>query len=458
MRSWEPKQALRHEHSKRRYRRQQLQASPPTVLAIGFLLLIFIGSIVLSLPWASTQPITYFEALFMATSAVTVTGLTVVDPATGLTHFGQIALAIMVQIGGIGFVTFAVIAAITMRKHISVSQQALALEAFNQTSVARVRDTALQVFKIAALIELVAALLLFIRWSADMPWKTALYRALFHSVSAFNNAGYSLFADSLEPWAGDISVVAILSSLIILGGIGFGVLADVWKNKNWRFLQPYTKLIILATLVLNLIGFTAFFLIEYSNPHTIGKLSLYDQILATWMQTAATRTAGFSTMDLHYMRDGTSLLLILLMLIGGGSLSTASGIKIGTVMILLAASYSYIRQRQEIVLMQRSVAPETVQKALALFLITGTMYFVGIFSITLLEEDLPLVSILFETAAAISTTGMSHGITNQLSQPSQAIIMFLMFIGRIGPLTLVYTIANRQRSRIRYPEGQFQVG
>lgn len=457
MRSWEPKQALRHEHRKPR-RQQQLQASPPIVLAIGFLFLILLGSAILSLPQASTAPISYFEALFMATSAVTVTGLTIVDPATGLTHFGQIALAIMVQIGGIGFVTFAVIAAITMRKHISVNQQALALEAFNQTSVARIRDTAKQVFKIAAAIELTAALVLFIRWSGDMPWQTALYRALFHSVSAFNNAGYTLFNDSLSPWASDITVVAVMSSLIILGGIGFGVLGDVWKNKNWRSLLPYTRLIILATLVLNLIGFGAFFIIEYHNPYTIGKLSLYDQLLATWMQTAATRTAGFTTMDLQYMRDGTSLLLIVLMLIGGGSLSTASGIKIGTLMILLAAASSYIRQRQEIVLMQRSVAPETVQKALALFLITGAMYFLGVFSITLFDEDLPLVSILFETASALSTTGMSHGITNELSKPSQSIIIFLMFIGRLGPLTLIYTIANRQRSRIRYPEGQFQVG
>ncbi len=455
MRSWEPKKVL--QRSSFSPRRQHLQASPPAVLAIGFLTLIFIGALVLSLPQASTQPISFFQALFMATSAVTVTGLTVIDPAQDLTHFGQIALAIMVQIGGIGFVTFAVIAAITMRKKISISQQALALEAFNQTSVARVRDTALQVFKIAATIELLAALLLFIRWSFDMPWQTALYRALFHSVTAFNNAGYSLFNDSLVPISTDISSVLILSMLIILGGIGFPVLADLGKRKNWRQLQAYSKLILMGTLVLNLIGFSVFYLLEFNNPDTLGKLSLYDQVLATWMQTAATRTAGFTSLDLQHIHETTSLFLIVLMLIGGGSLSTASGIKIGTLIILLAAVRSYIRQRQEVVLMQRTVAPETVQKALALFLITGALYFIAILFLTFFEEQ-PLISLLFEAASALSTTGMSHGITAQLSTPSQLFIMLLMFVGRLGPLTLVYTIANRQRSRIRYPEGQFQVG
>lgn len=454
MRHWEPRQTLlRHQ----RVRTQHLQASPPAVLALGFLGIILIGTLVLLLPQASTGSITFFQALFMATSAVTVTGLTVIEPARDLTHFGQIAMAVMVQIGGIGFVTFAVIAAITMRKRISVSQQALALEAFNQTSVARIRDTALQVCKIAAAIELTAACILFIRWSFDMPWQTALYRALFHSVTAFNNAGFSLFQDSLVPVAGDLTSILVLSSLIILGGIGFSVLADLWQKKNWRQLQAYTKLILLGTLILNLFGFTTFYLLEFRNPDTLGLMSLYDQILATWMQTAATRTAGFTTIDLDQTRTATSLILIMLMLIGGGSLSTASGIKIGTLIVLLAAVRSYLRQRQEVTLMYRSVAPETVQKSLALFLITGAFFFVGVFVLTLLE-DMPLISLLFEAASALSTTGMSHGITAQLSTPSQGLIMVLMFVGRLGPLTLVYTIANRQRSRIRYPEGHFQVG
>ena len=439
------------------HRNRTLAASPPQVLALGFLGLIVVGAVLLSLPQAAVQRLSFFEALFMATSAVTVSGLAVVDPASELTHFGQITLALLVQIGGMGFVTFAVIAAITMRKRISVNQQALALEAFNQTSVSRIRDTALQVFKIAALIELSAALILFLRWLIDMPWTTALYRALFHSVTAFNNAGFSLFHDSLVPVSGDLIVVMTLSGLIILGGIGFTVLADVGQKWRWRNLQAYTKLILIGTLVLNLIGFAALWLLEMNNPNTLGMLGRADQALAAWMQSAATRTAGFTTMDLHYLRDSTQLVLILLMLIGGGSLSTASGIKIGTLIVLLAAVRSYVRQRQEVVLMDRTVAPETVQKALALFLITGALYFVSVLLMTLFE-DLPLISILFEAASALSTTGMSHGITDKLSMPSQLLLMILMFTGRLGPLTLVYTLATRKRSRIRYPEGNFQVG
>ncbi|WP_454007803.1 TrkH family potassium uptake protein [Alcaligenes sp. Marseille-Q7550] len=455
MRDWLPTLIPRRQGT--HHRNRTLAASPPQVLALGFLGLIVVGAVLLSLPQAAVQRLSFFEALFMATSAVTVSGLAVVDPASELTHFGQITLALLVQIGGMGFVTFAVIAAITMRKRISVNQQALALEAFNQTSVSRIRDTALQVFKIAALIELSAALILFLRWLIDMPWTTALYRALFHSVTAFNNAGFSLFHDSLVPVSGDLIVVMTLSGLIILGGIGFTVLADVGQKWRWRNLQAYTKLILIGTLVLNLIGFAALWLLEMNNPNTLGMLGRADQALAAWMQSAATRTAGFTTMDLHYLRDSTQLVLILLMLIGGGSLSTASGIKIGTLIVLLAAVRSYVRQRQEVVLMDRTVAPETVQKALALFLITGALYFVSVLLMTLFE-DLPLISILFEAASALSTTGMSHGITDMLSTPSQLLLMILMFTGRLGPLTLVYTLATRKRSRIRYPEGNFQVG
>ena len=455
MRDWLPN--LIPHSSGPHHRTRTLGASPPLVLALGFLALILIGAVILSLPQAAVERLSFFEALFMATSAVTVTGLTVVDPASELTHFGQITLALLVQIGGMGFVTFAVIAAITMRKRISVSQQALALEAFNQTSVSRIRSTALQVFKIAAVIELTAAVILFLRWVIDMPWQTALYRALFHAVTAFNNAGYSLFHDSLVPVSGDVIAVMTLSGLIILGGIGFSVLADVNQKWQWRSLQAYTKLILIGTLILNLIGFSALWLLEANNPKTLGMLGMGDQALAAWMQSAATRTAGFTTMDIQYLRDPTQLILILLMLIGGGSLSTASGIKIGTLIVLLAAVRSYIRQRQEVVLMERTVAPETVQKALALFLITGALYFFGVLVMTLLE-DLPLISILFEVASALSTTGMSHGITGKLSVPSQILVMVLMFTGRLGPLTLVYTLATRKRSRIRYPEGNFQVG
>lgn len=455
MRNWLPNSVTRRLEVNPHAR--TLSASPPLVLALGFMALIILGAILLSLPQAAEHRLGIFQALFMATSAVTVTGLAVIDPATDLTHFGQIVLALLVQIGGMGFVTFAVIAAITMHKRISVSQQALALEAFNQTSVSRIRSTAFQVFKIAALIELTAAAILFLRWTIDLPWTTALYRALFHAVTAFNNAGFSLFHDSLIPISGDFVSVMTLSGLIILGGIGFTVLADVGQKKRWQTLLPYTKLILLGTLILNLIGFFSLWALEFTNPNTLGMLGVGDQALAAWMQNAATRTAGFTTMDIASLRDSTQLTLIVLMLIGGGSLSTASGIKIGTLIVLLAAVRSYIRQREEVVLMERSVAPETVQKALALFLITGALYFISVLLLTLFE-DMPITSLLFEAASALSTTGMSHGITHKLSTPSQILIMVLMFAGRLGPLTLIYSLATRKRSRIRYPEGNFQVG
>ncbi len=455
MRNWDPLYSLT---SYRRVKRTGLlRASPPFVLAAGFLCLILLGTLLLSLPAASQHPISLFEAFFMATSAVTVTGLTVIDPATMLSQFGQIVLITLVQLGGLGFVTFAVIAAITLGNKMSLQHQALALEAFNQTSVSKIRRTAFLVFKTSIAIEAVAAVILTLWWWRDLPFFTALYRAVFHAIAAFNNSGFSLFPSSLALFVDDAVTVLMISSLIILGGIGFPVLGDIANKRRWLTLLPYTKVIILGTLILNLVGFVSIWLLEAGNPATLGALSAPGQALAAWMQSVTARTAGFTTIDITQLRDTSTLLIIMLMFIGGGSLSTASGIKIGTFIVLLAAVYSYIFHKKEVVLLKRSISPDTVQKSLALVLVTSAMAFGGVLLMTIFE-DAPFINILFEVVSALSTTGLSRDLTHHLSQPSQALLIVLMFVGRLGPLTLVYSLATRKRSKIRYPETEFQVG
>jgi len=455
MRNWDPLYSLT---SYRRVKRTGLlRASPPFVLAAGFLCLILLGTLLLSLPAASQHPISLFEAFFMATSAVTVTGLTVIDPATMLSQFGQIVLITLVQLGGLGFVTFAVIAAITLGNKMSLQHQALALEAFNQTSVSKIRRTAFLVFKTSIAIEAVAAVILTLWWWRDLPFFTALYRAVFHAIAAFNNSGFSLFPSSLALFVDDAVTVLMISSLIILGGIGFPVLGDIANKRRWLTLLPYTKVIVLGTLILNLVGFVSIWLLEAGNPATLGALSAPGQALAAWMQSVTARTAGFTTIDITQLRDTSTLLIIMLMFIGGGSLSTASGIKIGTFIVLLAAVYSYIFHKKEVVLLKRSISPDTVQKSLALVLVTSAMAFGGVLLMTIFE-DAPFINILFEVVSALSTTGLSRDLTHHLSQPSQALLIVLMFVGRLGPLTLVYSLATRKRSKIRYPETEFQVG
>ncbi|MFC4298621.1 TrkH family potassium uptake protein [Castellaniella hirudinis] len=435
----------------------QLQASPPAVLAGSFIILILTGTVLLSLPIAQRHPFGVFEALFTATSAVTVTGLMLIDPAQDLSFFGQAVLLALVQIGGIGFVTFAIVATLTLGKRVSLKYQALALEAFNQTSVSRIRQTALTVLKFSLAIEGAAILILTLWWWRHDNLGHAFLLAGFHAVSAFNNAGLSLFPDSLAAFVGDPVTTFVMTGCVILGGLGFSVLADINQKRAWATLAYYTRLMLIGTLVLNLIGFALFWLIEARNPHTLGALPAASQGLAAWTQVVASRTAGFASVDVDQLYDSSRFLLTGLMFIGGGSLSTASGIKLVTFIILLAVVRAYVLQRKEVVLMHRTIAPESIQKALALMMVSGLLVCLGIFLVSLFE-DLPFIAVVMEVMAAFSTTGVSPDLTRTLSLPSQIILMLLMFIGRLGPLTLVYNLGTQRHSRVRYPETVVQIG
>lgn len=436
-----------------------LGASPPTVLAAGFLFLIALGTVLLALPISSrTGGLTLFEAFFTATASVTVTGLSIVD-FQSLSLFGQWVIIGLVQIGGLGFVTFAVVSAITLGHRMSLRQQSVALEAFNQTSTARLRNTAVSVLRYTIVIELTSTVVLFLWWwgGGRMEAGPALLNAFFHAVTAFNNAGIALFSDGLKSFTGDPITIAVLSTGVILGGIGFPIMANVIRKRRWSALSPYTRLIILSAILMNLVGFAGIWLLEAGNPRTLGALSWTDQALAAWMQSVSLRTAGFVLIDIAAIDDSTALLSALFMFIGGGSMSTAGGIKLGTFIVIIAAVFAYVSQRKEVVLMKRSVSPEVVQKALAVVVVTVFTLALALLLLTIFE-DIDFVSLMFEAMGALSTTGLSQGVTAELSTPSQCVLLVLMFMGRVGPLTLVYSLATRTRSRIRYPEMEFQVG
>ncbi len=447
-----PLQAWRHAK-----RTGQLQASPPAMLAGSFIILILIGTALLSLPIAQRQPFGLFEAFFTATASITVTGLAVVDPATDLSFFGQAVILALVQVGGLGFVTFAIIATVTLGKRVSLKYQALALEAFNQTSVQRIRQTALTVLKFSLAIELAAILILTLWWWRHDTLEHAFLLAGFHAVSAFNNAGMSLFPGSLATFTGDPVTIFVLTGCIVLGGLGFSVLADINQKRSWSGLAYYTRMMLLGTIILNLVGITLFWLIEARNPQTLAHLPVASQGLAAWTQIIAARTAGFASVDIDRLHDSSRFLLIGLMFIGGGSLSTASGIKLGTFIVLLAVVRAYVQQRREVVLMGRTIAQETIQKSLALLMVSGLLVCLGIFLMSLFE-DLPFIAVVTEVVAAFTTTGLSPDLTRNLSLPSQILLMLLMFIGRLGPLTLVYSLGTQRHSRVRYPEAQIQIG
>lgn len=435
-----------------------LNASPPIILAGGFIGLILVGTILLATPFAANhETIGLFNAFFMAASAVTVTGLSIIDTSADLSIIGKSILIILVQLGGLGFVTFAVLTSLALGRKLSIKQQAVALQAFNQTNVSHIKQTAVVVIKITLIIEACAAVILALWWWRTMPLDTAILQGIFHSIAGFNNSGFALFDGSLNSFNDDSITILVIAFLIILGGIGFSIIHDINNERKWSRLMPYTKVVLIGTLFLILFGFVAFLLIEMNNNATIGNLPWHGKILSAFFQSVTTRTAGFTTFDVTEMRDSSTLITLVLMFIGGGSLSTASGIKVGTFMVIMAAIWSYITQRHEIVLMKRSIELETIQKSLSLIVISGIFVVFGVFILTILE-DKPFIDLLFEVISALSTTGMTRNTTPNLSTASQVIIIIMMFAGRLGPLTLVYSLATHRTSRVRYPVANFPVG
>lgn len=436
---------------------KKIQAAPPLILSISFLAFILVGMLLLKLPIATYTPISWLDSLFTATSAVTVTGLVVADTATEFTFFGQVVIAVMIQLGGLGLMTFAVVTLIALGGKIGFLQQTIAKEAFNQTDRSTLVNTAKAVILFAVIVELIGISILTAYWFTEMGWKTSLWHAVFYTISAFNNAGFALSADSLMPYVSDPVINLTITSLFITGGLGFSVWLDIWKKRKWRKLSPYSRLMLAGTLILNMLALLAIYLIEYDNPSTLGMLSQSDKWLAAWFQAVTPRTAGFNTLDIASLKDASTAVILLLMFIGGGSLSTASGIKVVTFFVLLFSTYSFLRRDSNVESFGKTIPSETVRKTLALTIIYIGVTWLGIF-VLLITEDGNFFDVVFETVSAVGTVGLSRGLTAELSNPGKLVIMILMFIGRLGPLTLAYCLASPRVKKTRFPSSRFAIG
>ncbi|TXI20713.1 MAG: Ktr system potassium transporter B [Nitrosomonas sp.] len=434
-----------------------LNITPPTALFLGFILLIALGSSLLKLPIATHSEISWLQSIFTATSAVTVTGLAVVDTGTHFTLFGQITIALLIQTGGLSFMTFAIVAALSLGARLGIGQQIIAQEAFNQTSLEKVAYTAKYVLIYSLFIELTGFLLLTAIWLNDLDFSKAAYHAFFYTISAFNNAGFALNSNSLMPFASNLPINIVITMLFIIGGIGFLVLIDLKTQKSWHKLSVNTRIVLISTLIINFCAFVLIWILETHNPATLGPLSPGDQAIAAWFQAVTPRTAGFNTLAIEELTNATTTLIILLMFIGGGSLSTASGLKLGTFVVLIIATYTFLRRRDEVVILQRTIPQSQVMKALALTTVSIIMIFIGIFFLTVLEKA-PFIDIVFEVVSALSTVGLSRGLTTQLSTGGEIIIIFLMIVGRVGPLTFAYFLATPKKKHIKYAHADIQVG
>ncbi|WP_404402627.1 TrkH family potassium uptake protein [Idiomarina seosinensis] len=434
-----------------------LNLSPPGALALSFFVMILLGTLLLKLPFATPTSITLMEALFTATSAVTVTGLIVVETGSDFTLFGQIVIAILIQFGGLGLMTFAVLTLIAIGGKLGFFHLQVAATAFNQTKLTTVVSTAKSVLLFTLIVQSIGMLLLFLRWFGPMDFGDALFHSFFYAVSAFNNAGFALSPDSLMAYVGDPAINLIITALFISGGLGFVVWMDLYKHRRWHKLSLYSRLMIASTVIINIIVLMLFLLLEWNNPQTLGPLNAVEKLLAGWFQATTPRTAGFNTVDTSAYSDGSTVMTLLLMFVGAGSLSTASGIKLMTFVVLIMSTYSFFRQRKDVRLFERAVPEHTIHKAFSLVVMAVMLIWVSFF-LLVSTHQINFIDGIFEVVSAFGTVGLSRGVTDDLNTFGQLLIMFLMFFGRIGPLTLGYMLAKPKKKKVRYPDAEIPIG
>ncbi|WP_199242665.1 TrkH family potassium uptake protein [Desulfosporosinus fructosivorans] len=436
--------------------------TPARVLVFGFATVILLGALLLALPQATQDGLglPFLNAVFTATSAVCVTGLVVVDTATTFTHFGQWVILLLIQVGGLGFMTFATLFAMILGKKITFKERLLLQEALNQVSVEGIVRLTKSVLQISFAIEAMGALILTLRWYSDFGWSKALYYGVFHSISAFNNAGFDLFGNfsSLTAFVGDPIINITIMLLIILGGLGFIVLADLLAPQ--KKLRLHTKIVLQVSGALILFGAAFILIMEFSNPKTLGPLPISTKVLAAFFQSVTTRTAGFNTIDISNMYGTTLLSMIVLMFIGASSGSTGGGIKTTTFITIALSVLSTYRSNLHVVLKGRTIPREVITKAWAITTSAAFLIFI-VLSILSHSENSDLQTLLFEVTSAFGTVGLSLGITPHLTVIGKSAIILTMFIGRVGPLTLAFFLTqkrNKLTTQIKYPDERIMIG
>lgn len=437
--------------------RKYIRLNPSQLLLLVFLFFIILGTILLKLPFATTESVSWTDALFTATSAMTVTGLAVVDTGTAYTLFGQLVILMLIQVGGLGIMSFAVLIFIMLGKKIGFKERLLIQQALNQTSLGGVIKLVKNLFIYSLTIELVAMLLLAIRWVPEYGWGKGMYYSFFHSISAFNNAGFSIWSDSLMGYVGDPLVNLVISFLFILGGIGFTVLVDMWKKRSFKKLSLHSKLMIVGTLALNVFATIIVFSMEYNNPATLGPLSLGEKFWGAYFQAVTPRTAGFNSLDIGSLHEATITLMLLLMFVGAGSASTGGGIKLTTFLVIVLSVVTFLKGKNQITIGRRAIKDEIIFRSLAISAISVLFIFLAVLLLNI-TEPIPFLELLFEVISAFGTVGLSMGITADLSTIGKIIIVFIMFLGKLGPLTFAFSLAKQEQEKIRYPSEDVLTG
>lgn len=405
-----------------------------------------------------TGAVGFGDAFFTSASAVTVTGLAVVDTGSDFTLIGQAILALLIQLGGLGLMAFAVLLLSALGLPVGLPQRLVLREDLNQRTLGGLAIIVRTIMLVALVCELAGAAILSFVFVPELGWSLGLWHAVFHSISAFNNAGFALYPDSLSGYANDPIINITIPALFILGGLGFIVVGDLVRARSWRRLSLHSKLMLSGTLSLILFGWAGFAALEWTNPATLGGMpDTASRLWASWFQAVTPRTAGFNTIDTGGMHDSTSLMTMSLMLVGGGSTSTAGGIKVTTLIVLLIGTVAFFRRQTALHVFGRSLGVEDVMKVMALTTISIFVVLVGIFLISVSHDD-AFLDLAFEATSAFGTVGLSRGATGELDGFGRAVIIAIMFLGRVGPLTLGFFLATHSKPRVRYPKGDVYLG
>jgi trk system potassium uptake protein TrkH len=451
---------------------RSLTAHPARTVMLSFVLAIITGTVLLMLPFTTPDGsgLGFVDSVFTATSAVCVTGLIVVDTATAFTLWGKLIIMLLIQIGGLGIMILSFFMAFILRRSLTLEDKFLISYMTSEKDMGNLSRSIRNIINITLIIEAAGALLLFLGFQVRLGVnpQTVLI-SVFHAVSAFCNAGFSLFSDSLEGFQSHILINLTVITLIILGGLSFVVIMNLkgWltggaanlfkkRSSSIRGLSLNTRVVLLGTGILLGLGTLLIYALEHR--YSLASLDLKTQYLTAFFQSVTTRTAGFNTLSISGLRNPTYLLMMIFMFIGGASGSTAGGVKINSLALFLAYVKSLLKDRREVTLFNHSVAKDLVLRAL-LILLFGLVSVLGGMLILSITEDAPFIHVCFETVSAFGTVGLSAGITSALSIVGKYVIILLMFIGRIGPLTLLAAAAQRMRQvRIEYPTGEILIG
>lgn len=444
--------------------------NPAKILAVGFLLIILLGAALLLLPFAAEKGIviTPLEALFTATSAVCVTGLVVVDTATSYSLFGEIVIIALIQIGGLGFMLLATSALVLLGRRITLRNRMLLHDTMSMPGLGGTVRTTLRFVLIVFCVEIIGAISLAFRFVPMYGWGQGLYYSIFHAISAFCNAGFDLFgtAGSLSKFRGDAHVLLTISFLIIIGGTGFAVLADMITNQfNTRKLNLHSKIVVLVTGVLLLTGTVFFAMAEWDNPHTLalGNPGPGVKLLNAWFQSVTSRTAGYFSIAQDGLRDASKVFGSLLMFIGASPASTGGGIKTTTLMVIVVLVRSVFQGKDDVNLFHKRLPLVIIRTALSIFLISLFLLVAGAIFMSLVEAEAghSVIDLVYEETSALATVGLSSLGTWNLRHPSQVWLILLMYFGRVGPLTMLLSLTSKRagtQQGIRYPEDQIIVG